>query len=68
MPCPVLLRDHFHQCIYANVRGSGARDDKMWDGDEDFDLQDIEAWASASGKARIELELANRLVPYVIDV
>ena len=59
-PSPDLLRDHFKQCVLANMRGKGERDD-LWDHEDPHDLSG-EIWqASSGGYTRLELELATRL-------
>lgn len=59
-PSPELLRSHFKQCVLANMKGAGARDD-LWDREDSHDLSG-QVWQKASGGySRLELELATRL-------
>lgn len=60
-PSPALLRYQFRQCVLANMKGAGARDD-FWDHEDTHDLsQDV--WQQTSGgMSRIELELRTRIM------
>jgi hypothetical protein len=61
-PSDALLREHFRQCILANIRGAGERLDQMWDPEAEHDLQDVATWGTrVGGYSRLELEMAHRL-------
>lgn len=59
-PSPELLRNHSEQCVLANMKGAGERDD-IWDPEDPHDLSQPVWQASSGGHARLELELATRL-------
>jgi len=61
-PLDTLFRDHFLQCVLKNMKGEA---EPTWDyedtfGDGSMDLSQ-EVWASDSGQAHLELEIADRL-------
>jgi hypothetical protein len=61
-PLDTLFRDHFLQCVLKNMKGEA---EPTWDyegtfGDGSMDLSQ-EVWASDSGQAHLEFEIAERL-------
>lgn len=63
-PSEQLLREHFRQCVLANVKGAGRSSDDYIDPEEDFDLSNFERWGkeiSEDEPSRLELELRARL-------
>lgn len=62
-PSQDILREHFRQCILANVKGAGRQefDDDPWDPEVDIDLQNTERWSHGTGRERLELEMRARL-------
>ncbi|EDR14597.1 uncharacterized protein LACBIDRAFT_292051 [Laccaria bicolor S238N-H82] len=62
-PSDALLRDHFSQCVLANVKGAGEQRDEWVDFEDDHDLSDFSNWGRrmGGGLSRLELELATRL-------
>ncbi|TFL00910.1 hypothetical protein BDV98DRAFT_99421 [Pterulicium gracile] len=59
-PLSELLRRHFEQCVLANLKGTGVRDD-FWDDEDVHDLSEPGWQVSLGGHSRLELELATRL-------
>ena len=64
-PSDALLREHFDQCVLANVKGAGEQRDDWVDPEDDHDLSDFSNWGRRiggdKGPSRLELELAARL-------
>jgi hypothetical protein len=62
-PSPDILREHFRQCILANVKGAGRQglDDEAWDPEVDIDLQNTERWSHGTGRERLRMEMRARL-------
>ena len=64
-PSDALLREHFDQCVLANVKGAGEQRDDWVDSEDDHDLSDFSNWGRRiggdKGPSRLELELATRL-------
>lgn len=66
-PSPALLREHFRQCVLANVKGKGRKDDEFFDFEEEHDLSNTEVWGYRQGgdpdqPSRLELEVRTRLI------
>ncbi|KAG9028550.1 hypothetical protein FRB95_006369 [Tulasnella sp. JGI-2019a] len=66
-PSPDLLREHFRQCVLANVKGNGRPAEDFFDPEEDHDLNNTAVWTYRSGgdpdqPSRLELEVRSRLV------
>ncbi|EDR14023.1 uncharacterized protein LACBIDRAFT_305376 [Laccaria bicolor S238N-H82] len=64
-PSDDLLREHFKQCVLANVKGAGEQKDDWADPEDDHDISDFSTWEQKTGDdkgpSRLELELAARL-------
>lgn len=66
-PHPQLFRDHFRQCVLANLKAAPAepQPDRIYDPEIDlynggFNLSN-EFWNSAEGKAQLDVEIRSRL-------
>ncbi|GJJ07143.1 hypothetical protein Clacol_001343 [Clathrus columnatus] len=63
-PSHQLLREHFRQCVLANVKGAGKRREDWIDPEENDDLSNFEIWGRRVGDqqpSRLELEIRSRL-------
>ncbi|KAF7982885.1 hypothetical protein HWV62_25130 [Athelia sp. TMB] len=63
-PSDVVLREHFKQCVLANVKGAGMRIEDLMDPSDEHDLSQFSRWGErmdCGGKSRFELELGSRL-------
>lgn len=62
-PSDALLREHFKQCVLANVKGAG-QDDWM-DPEDEHELGNFSNWGQRiggdEGPSRLELDIASRL-------
>jgi hypothetical protein len=64
-PSDALLREHFKQCVLANVKGADQQKEDWMDLEDDHDLGNLSDWGQRiggdEGPSRLELELASRL-------
>jgi len=63
-PSDAILREHYKQCVLANVKGAGERPEGWMDPEDEHDLSDYARWGGrmiSGGKSRFELELGSRL-------
>ncbi|KAF8573888.1 hypothetical protein K439DRAFT_1398775, partial [Ramaria rubella] len=70
-PSDDLLREHFRQCVFANVKGAGRQDDDFFDPEDDFDLSDFTRWGREINEGqptRLELAVRSRLYSRALSV
>jgi len=64
-PSAVVLREHFRQCVLANIKGAGQQSEDWFDPEDEQDLSIFSNWGvpdGHGGPSRLELELRARLL------